>query len=70
MSSPAGELVDCGRAARASGFAAATDGTGNGGDPPALPGHEETHPGRHSGQEGPTTAGFLSSWQVRRWRQH
>ncbi len=52
-----GEFVVCGGAASASGLSGPSDGAGDRGDPSALPGQEETHPGRHWGQK--TTAAEL-----------
>lgn len=46
-----GEFVVCGGAASASGLSGPSDGAGDRGDPSALPGQEETHPGRHRGQK-------------------
>lgn len=40
-----------GGAASPSGLPGPSDGAGDRGDPPALPGQEEAHPGRHRGQK-------------------
>lgn len=53
----AGEHVVGGGAASASGLSGPSDGAGDRGDPAALPGQEEAHPGRHRGQK--TTAAEL-----------
>lgn len=47
----AGEHVDGGGAACPSGLSGPPDGAGDRGDPPALRGQEEAHPGRHRGQK-------------------
>lgn len=43
--------MDGGGAARPSGLSGPPDGAGDRGDPPALRGQEEAHPGRHRGQK-------------------
>lgn len=63
----AGEFVVGGGAAPPSGLSGPSDGAGDRGDPSALPGQEEAHPGGHRGQKAAAAELLSRNRPPRRW---